>query len=89
MLWKLVSCSSPQDCNGQLQANICATEGKVRPTEEEVDKLGPEFRKAWDADFKNAPDRPIMIMALYNCYYGDHSTLPDGAEYVSLANWTA
>jgi alcohol oxidase len=22
-------------------------------------------------------------------YYGDHSTLPDGAEYVSMANWTA
>lgn len=30
-----------------------------------------------------------MIIALYHCYYGDHSTLPDDAEYVSMANWTA
>ena len=35
------------------------------------------------------PDRPLMIIALYLAYYGDHSTLPEGAEYVSMANWTA
>ena len=64
-------------------------EGKVRPTEKEVEALGPEFKAAWDKDFKEQKDRPLMIMALYNCYYGDHSVLPDGAEYVSLANWTA
>lgn len=64
-------------------------EGKFRPTEAEVDALGPEFRKAWDKDWKNVPDRPLMIIALYLAYYGDHSTLPDGAEYVSMANWTA
>jgi len=26
---------------------------------------------------------------MYLCYYGDHSTLPDDAEYISMANWTA
>ncbi len=66
-----------------------STEGKFRPTEAEVDALGPNFRKAWDRDFKNAPDRPLMIIALYHCFYGDHSILPDDAEYVSMANWTA
>jgi alcohol oxidase len=35
------------------------------------------------------PDRPLMILALYTCYYGDHSVLPDDAEYISMANWTA
>lgn len=40
-------------------------EGKFRPTEAEVDALGPEFRKAWDKGWKNAPDRPLMIIALY------------------------
>ena len=30
-----------------------------------------------------------MILAMYLCYYGDHSTLPDDAEYISQANWTA
>lgn len=47
------------------EANAPVLEGKFRPTEEEVDALGPEFRKAWDRDFKNAPDRPLMIMAMY------------------------
>jgi len=51
--------------------------------------LGPEFRAAWDRDFKNATDRPLMIIALYLCYYGDHSMLPDDSQYVSMANWTA
>ncbi|SMY20971.1 unnamed protein product [Zymoseptoria tritici ST99CH_1A5] len=71
-----------------LGTNAMDGQGKFRPTEEEVDALGPEFRKAWDRDFKNVPDRPLMILALYNCYYGDHTVLPDDAEYVSQANWT-
>lgn len=29
-----------------------------------------------------------MIMALYNCYYGDYSVIPQDGEYVSQANWT-
>lgn len=37
---------------------------KIRPTEEEVDELGPEFRAAWDHDFKNAPNRPLMLCGL-------------------------
>ncbi|KAK3681838.1 hypothetical protein LTR37_020842 [Vermiconidia calcicola] len=27
-------------------------------------------------------------MAMYLAYYGNHSSLPDDAEYVSMANWT-
>lgn len=72
-----------------LGTNAMDAQAKLRPTEEEVDALGPEFRKAWNRDFKDAPDRPLMILAVYNCYYGDHSVLPDDAEYVSMANWTA
>ncbi|KAK4894498.1 hypothetical protein LTR27_007384 [Elasticomyces elasticus] len=72
-----------------LGTNAMDASGKFRPTEAEVDALGPEFRAAWDRDFKNATDRPLMIIALYLCYYGDHSMLPDDAQYVSMANWTA
>jgi len=72
-----------------LGTNAMDAQGKCRPTEEQVDALGPEFRKAWDRDFKDHPDRPLMILAMYLCYYGDHSTLPDDAEYISQANWTA
>lgn len=48
-----------------LGTNGMDAQGKFRPTEEEVDALGPEFRAAWDRDFKNKPDRPLMILALY------------------------
>ena len=65
------------------------TAGKFRPTEEEVAGLGKDFKEAWDRDFKNAPNRPLMIIAMYLAYFGDHSMLPDGNEYVSMANWTA
>jgi alcohol oxidase len=34
-------------------------------------------------------DHHIVFHANEIRYYGDHSTLPDGAEYVSMANWTA
>ncbi len=72
-----------------LGTNAMDAQAKLRPTEAEVEALGPEFKKAWDRDFKDAPNRPLMILAVYNCYYGDHSVLPDDAEYVSMANWTA
>ena len=36
--------------------------GKIRPTDAEVAELGPEFQAAWDRDYKNAPERPLMLM---------------------------
>lgn len=38
--------------------------GKVRPTDEEAAALGPEFLEAWNAHFKNKPDRPLFNMGL-------------------------
>ena len=48
-----------------LGTNGMDAQGKFRPTEKEVEALGPEFKKAWDRDFKNTPDKPLMILALY------------------------
>lgn len=48
-----------------LGTNGMDAQGKFRPTEAEVEALGPEFKKAWDRDFKDAPNRPLMILALY------------------------
>ncbi|PNS20058.1 Cellobiose dehydrogenase [Sphaceloma murrayae] len=71
--------------------NSMDASGKFRPTEQDVVALGPEFKAAWDRDFKNAPDRPLMIIAMYLSFLAnsDHSVLPDDAEYISCANWTA
>lgn len=44
--------------------NIQEVQGKVRPSESEVDSLGPDFREAWDAKFKDHPEKPLAVMAL-------------------------
>lgn len=48
-----------------LGTNGMDAQAKARPTEAEVEALGPEFKKAWDRDFKDAPNRPLMILAVY------------------------
>lgn len=37
---------------------------KLRPTEDDVAALGPEFQAAWNKDFKEAPNRPLMLVGL-------------------------
>ncbi|KAK3942461.1 GMC oxidoreductase-domain-containing protein [Diplogelasinospora grovesii] len=74
--------------NPTLKWNGCDVASKVRPTEKEVDELGPEFRKKWDKDFKDKPNRPIMLIAFINSYFGDHSTVPLGG-YMTTGIYTA
>ncbi|KAJ0328623.1 hypothetical protein COL5a_004938 [Colletotrichum fioriniae] len=61
---------------------------KIRPTEEEVKKLGPEFEKAWEKDFKNDPNRPVMLTGFLHGFLGDHAAIPQG-QYTTVANYTA
>lgn len=44
--------------------NAIDISSKLRPTEEEVAELGPEFKAAWDRDFKDAPNRPLILCGL-------------------------
>ncbi|KAF2437720.1 GMC oxidoreductase [Karstenula rhodostoma CBS 690.94] len=37
---------------------------KIRPNQEEVDSLGLEFREAWDAEFKDRPEKPLVVLNL-------------------------
>ena len=39
-------------------------QGKVRPTEAEVAALGPDFQKVWDKEFRNHPDKPLMVFSV-------------------------
>ncbi|KAH7037509.1 alcohol oxidase-like protein [Microdochium trichocladiopsis] len=60
---------------------------KIRPNDEgEIDALGPEFRAAWDKDFKNEPNRPLMLLGMVNAFLGEGA--PE-AQYVSMAPYTA
>lgn len=33
---------------------------KIRPDEEDLKEIGPEFEKRWKEHFANAPDKPVM-----------------------------
>lgn len=65
--------------------DVCS---KIRPTDDHIAALGPEFQAAWDKDFKNNPNKPLMLNGVVNSYLGDQSTIPAG-QYVSVANYTA
>ncbi|KFY93236.1 hypothetical protein V500_03810, partial [Pseudogymnoascus sp. VKM F-4518 (FW-2643)] len=71
-----------------LRWNAVDVSSKIRPTNSEVAALSKEFQAAWDRDFKNQPNRPLMLMALVSSYLGDQSSIPPG-QYVSVANYTA
>jgi alcohol oxidase len=36
---------------------------KLRPTDTDVARLGPDFQEAWDNEFKNTPDRPLVVLS--------------------------
>ncbi|KXH27681.1 GMC oxidoreductase [Colletotrichum nymphaeae SA-01] len=71
----------------QLGWNGHDASSKFRPSPADIAALGPEFQAAWDRDFEDSPNRPLMIMGLFNAYFGDPANLPDDAEYVTTAPW--
>jgi alcohol oxidase len=35
---------------------------KLRPTEEELSSMSPEFDRRWGTHFANAPDKPVVVV---------------------------
>ncbi|KAH8591576.1 GMC oxidoreductase [Bisporella sp. PMI_857] len=73
----------------QLGWNGHDASSKLRPSYSEAAALGPEFQTRWERDFKDAPNCPLMVMGLFNYYFGDPAALPDDAEYATIAPWVA
>ncbi|KAF2201027.1 GMC oxidoreductase [Delitschia confertaspora ATCC 74209] len=73
--------------DSQLGWNGHDASSKLRPSPADIAALGPKFQAAWGRDFKHSPNRPLMIMGLFNAYFGDPKLLPDDAEYVTMAPW--
>ncbi|GJC87682.1 alcohol oxidase [Colletotrichum liriopes] len=73
--------------DGQLGWNGHDASSKFRPSPADITAIGPEFQAAWDRDFRDSPNRPLMVMGLFNAYFGDPDALPDDAEYVTTAPW--
>ncbi|KAI0401468.1 GMC oxidoreductase [Xylaria palmicola] len=72
----------------RLGWNGIDTAGKLRATDDEVASLGPDFKAAWDRDFRDKPNRPFMLMGVLSGYYGPPGMAEPG-QYISLGNYTA
>lgn len=49
---------------GPHSMNFIGGAGRIRPTEEELQEMGPAFRNLWNAYYLNAPDKALFI----NCF---------------------
>ncbi|KZT56112.1 GMC oxidoreductase [Calocera cornea HHB12733] len=66
-----------------LSSNHIDAGFKIRPTEEELKEMGPEFNKLWDSYFKDKPDKPVMFSSIVSGAYADHTLLPPG-KYITM-----
>lgn len=62
--------------------------GKLRPSEEQIKSFTPSFKELYDRDFKDHPERPMMLLATIAGYLGDHSTVEKG-QYFTCIPYTA
>ncbi|RYP08362.1 hypothetical protein DL764_001931 [Monosporascus ibericus] len=68
-----------------LSWNAVDAQAKLRPTDADIASLGPEFQEAWDKEFKNAPDKPLMITSPFAAYPGDPGPVPPGQYFGIVA----
>ncbi|GAA5858802.1 hypothetical protein JCM8547_004994 [Rhodosporidiobolus lusitaniae] len=61
-----------------LSSNCIDAGFKLRPTEEELKEMGPEFNEFFDKYFRDKPDKPVMFSSIVSGAYADHSLLPPG-----------
>ncbi|KAL0948465.1 hypothetical protein HGRIS_011038 [Hohenbuehelia grisea] len=73
--------TSPE--KARLSSNAIDAGFKIRPTEEELKEMGPEFNELWDKYFKDKPDKPVMFGSIVSGAYADHSLLPPG-KYMTM-----
>ncbi|EJD00296.1 alcohol oxidase [Fomitiporia mediterranea MF3/22] len=64
-----------------LSSNHIDAGFKIRPTEEELKEMGPEFNELWNRYFKDKPDKPVMFGSIVSGAYADHSLLPPGKYF--------
>ncbi|KAH9843575.1 alcohol oxidase [Rhodofomes roseus] len=67
----------------RLSSNSIDAGFKIRPTEEELKEMGPEFNDLWNRYFKDKPDKPVMFGSIVGGAYADHSVLPPG-KYITM-----
>ncbi|XDG07775.1 hypothetical protein ABKA04_007390 [Annulohypoxylon sp. FPYF3050] len=60
---------------------------KLRPSESDVTTLGPKFQEAWNHDFRNNLNKPLILMSFINAFPSDSSKLPLG-QYMATSTFS-
>ena len=74
---------SVQSNDKLLGWNAIDVAAKIRPTDLEVSKLGPEFEALWKRDFSTSPTRPLILCGVVSSFLGDHKVLDEDSDGVS------
>ena len=51
-----------------LVRNFVDTGIKLRPMEQEIPSMGPEFQKVWKEYFHDKPDKPVAYIGVFSTY---------------------
>lgn len=65
--------------------DICS---KLRPSDSDIEALGPDFKTDWDRDFAPYPTRPLVLCGQINAFLADPSLVEPG-QYVTLGAYSA
>ncbi|KAH8807810.1 alcohol dehydrogenase [Xylogone sp. PMI_703] len=74
--------------NPQRSWNAGDISSKLRPTQREVDLIGGEFKELYDCDYRDQVEKPLILCAVHNGFFGDHSLIPEG-QYMTVATYSA
>ncbi|KUL83021.1 hypothetical protein ZTR_09305 [Talaromyces verruculosus] len=64
--------------------NGCYCFGKVRPSEEQIKSFTHSFKELYDRDFRDRPERPMLMLGLVAGYLGDHSAVESGQYFTCV-----
>ncbi|KAK0652390.1 GMC oxidoreductase-domain-containing protein [Cercophora newfieldiana] len=76
-----------KDGNKKLGWNGTDIASKIRPKDEDIAAMGPKFQAAWDRDFKDNPNKPLMFTGCFAGSFGGSPTYGPG-EFITVADFT-
>ncbi|SJL09655.1 related to alcohol oxidase [Armillaria ostoyae] len=77
-----------KDGTGLMAANGLDAGGKLRPSQKDLEILGPTFTKRWNDFFVNAPDKPVLWVGTLSAYVLLDPPRQPGRKFFSMAYYT-
>ncbi|CAE6384133.1 unnamed protein product [Rhizoctonia solani] len=74
---------------GLLTSNVTDAGSKIRPTAEELERIGPAFREVWKRQFESAPDKPVFIQTVVNGFLGPRTAVPKNSRFMMFGHIAA